>query len=261
MKEIELISMNGNQFLDSRDVAKMLGKQHAHLMRDIKKFINDISTNPNLDRLNFFIESNYVDAKGETRKYYLVTKQGCEVLANKMTGKKGNQFTARYVELFNKMKEQVSIPAQFNIPRTLPEALRLAADQAEQLEKLESSNKVMKLQLDEANKKASYLDMILGTPDALTITQIAFDYDKSAKKFNELLHEVGIQHKVNGQWILYKAYMGKGYTVTKTYPFKDSQGKSRSNPLTLWTQKGRKLIYDVLKEHGILPMIERDDIA
>lgn len=129
------------------------------------------------------------------------------------------------------------------------------------VKELESKNKTLALQLEETTKKASYLDLILGTPDVMATTQIAADYGYSAKEFNKLLHKVGIQHKVHDQWILYKAYMGKGYVTTKVFIFKDSKGRDRSKPATYWTQKGRKLIYDVLKDEDILPLIERDDIA
>ncbi|MDE6491639.1 MAG: phage antirepressor KilAC domain-containing protein [Lactobacillus sp.] len=137
---------------------------------------------------------------------------------------------------------------------------RAMAIQQNKIKLLETENKNLNLQLEEANKKASYLDVILGTPDALTITQIAFDYGYGAVKFNQLLKEVGIQHKVHGQWILYRAYVGKSYTTTHLDQWKDREGRPHSKPRTLWTQKGRKLIYDVLKEDGILPLIERDDI-
>lgn len=129
------------------------------------------------------------------------------------------------------------------------------------VQELQAQNKNLTLQLEESNKKANYLDIILGTPDLLATTQIAADYGYSAIAFNQLLKEVGIQHKVNGQWILYKAYMGKGYAESKSFTFKDSKGNDRSKPSTYWTQKGRKLIYDVLKENGTLPLIERGDIA
>ena len=126
---------------------------------------------------------------------------------------------------------------------------------------LKLENKNLTVQLEESNKKASYLDVILGTPDALAITQIAADYGYGAVNFNKLLKQVGIQHKVNGQWILYKVYMGKGYVVSQAFTFKDHLGKDRSKTTTYWTQKGRKLIYDGLKDNDILPLIERDDIA
>lgn len=125
---------------------------------------------------------------------------------------------------------------------------------------LKLKNKSLSSQLKESNKKASYLDVILGTTDAMVTTQIAMDYGYTARELNKLLHELGIQHKVNGQWILYRAYMGKKYTTPKMYSYPDKHGKDHAKPLTAWTQKGRRLIYDVLKENGILPLIEREDI-
>lgn len=125
---------------------------------------------------------------------------------------------------------------------------------------LKLENKNLTRQLEESNKKANYLDVILGTKDAILTTQIAMDYGYSAREFNQLLNRIKIQHKVNGQWILYKAYMGKNYTTTKLYSYTDKHGKDHAKPLTAWTQRGRRLIYDVLKENGLLPLIERGDV-
>lgn len=128
------------------------------------------------------------------------------------------------------------------------------------IKQLKLENKSLTIQLEESNKKASYLDVILGAPDALAISQIAADYGYGAVSFNRLLHKVGIQHRVNGQWILYRAYMGKNYVTTKPFVYKDHKGNDRTSLSTYWTQAGRKLIYDILKDNDILPLIERDDI-
>lgn len=129
-----------------------------------------------------------------------------------------------------------------------------------QVRQLQIQNQHLTLQLEESNKKASYLDIILGTPDSIAISQIAADYGMSAVAMNKLLQKFGVQHKVNGQWLLYKAFLGKDYTQSKTVPLKGKNGQKHSKQHTYWTQKGRKLIYDVLKKNDILPLIERDDI-
>ena len=105
-KIIKYAGESKQQVIDSRDVAKMVGKSHAHLMRDIRDYIDDILTDPKLDSLDFFIESSYKDAKGEVRKCYLLTKKGCEFVANKITGRKGTIFTATYVSLFNEYEAE-----------------------------------------------------------------------------------------------------------------------------------------------------------
>lgn len=84
MKELKVLNHDGTLVVDSRDVANMIGKQHSHLMRDIQGYIQILESNaetlaaqqnPNLDSANFFLESTYVDPKGETRPCYLLTKQ------------------------------------------------------------------------------------------------------------------------------------------------------------------------------------------
>lgn len=95
--------------IDSREVAEMLGKGHAELLRDIDGRDNYVGIIPTLEKAklalsNYFIPSTY---KAGTREYkcYLVTKMGCELLGNKQQGEKGILFTAKYVERFNKMEE------------------------------------------------------------------------------------------------------------------------------------------------------------
>ncbi len=92
-----------NLTLDSREVANMLNKEHRHLLRDISVFSNYLNES-NFGLVEFFQESTYRDAKGETRKCYLITKKGCEFLAHKMTGKKGTLFTAAYINRFHEME-------------------------------------------------------------------------------------------------------------------------------------------------------------
>lgn len=105
--QVEIIKKaNDREVMDSRDVAKMIGKRHRDLMRDIRRYISEMVTSAKLRALDFFIESSYEDAKGETRDCYLLTKQGCEFVANKLTGKKGTIFTATYVGLFNEYQKE-----------------------------------------------------------------------------------------------------------------------------------------------------------
>lgn len=105
-KIIKYAGESKQQVIDSRDVAKMLGKTHAHLMRDISQYINDLEMDPKLDSSKFFVESDYIDSMNRTKPCYLLTKQGCEFVANKLTGRKGTIFTATYVSLFNEYEAE-----------------------------------------------------------------------------------------------------------------------------------------------------------
>lgn len=96
--------------LDSREVAEMVGMRHADLMRSIDRYIDVMGKNAKLRSSNFFIERTYKQAgNGKEVKRYDITKKGCEMVANKLTGEKGILFTAEYVERFNQMEQADNI--------------------------------------------------------------------------------------------------------------------------------------------------------
>lgn len=113
MNELNLICIDGKWYADSREVAEMLGKEHKHLLRDIDKYIKVISESPTLDSQNFFIKSSYkTEGNNKTYPYYKLTRKGCDMVANKLTGEKGILFTAEYVTRFEQMEKQLLMQQQ-----------------------------------------------------------------------------------------------------------------------------------------------------
>lgn len=106
-------------------------------------------------------------------------------------------------------------------------------------------------QIAEFQPVRDYVDEILSSTSTLTTTQVAADYDLSARALNQILHEAKIQRNVNGQWILYKSEMGKGYTKSETFTFTRNDGRLDSKIQTKWTQKGRLRIHEILTALGI----------
>lgn len=125
------------------------------------------------------------------------------------------------------------------------------------VQELETTVAVRDQQISELTPKASYYDVVLSCKDAISTTEIAKDYGKSAKWLNKLLHEKGIQFRQGDIWLLYQKYAEKGYTITKTQTYSGNDGAVHSKLHTYWTQKGRLFIYETLKAAGILPTIER----
>jgi prophage antirepressor-like protein len=101
-----------------------------------------------------------------------------------------------------------------------------------------------------------YARTILSSTQTVTITQIAQDYGFTAVRFNELLRNLRIQHKVGGQWILYMPYLNKGYVQSFSSYHVTGDGEVKVKVLTRWTQSGRLFLYEELKRAGILPIIE-----
>ena len=112
--------------------------------------------------------------------------------------------------------------------------------------------------IGELKPKADYYDEILKNPGLVTITQIAKDYGMSGKKMNDILHDLGIQYKQSGQWLLYDKYSKNGYTHSETVDIVRSDGRRDVKMNTKWKQKGRIFLYNMLKEKGIVPMIEQE---
>lgn len=100
------VTNNKNLVLSSLEVAEMIEKTHANLMKDIRKYSGYLAE-VKIDLGDFWEESHYSDANKQERPCYMVTKKGCEFIAHKTTGKKGAVFTARYINRFHEMEDVI----------------------------------------------------------------------------------------------------------------------------------------------------------
>lgn len=141
----------------------------------------------------------------------------------------------------------LAVEAAWNSPEMImSRALEIANQQQQQ----------MISELAELEPKAQYYDLVLQSPTLIKVTEIAKDYGFSARHLNSLLSDQGIQYNLSGTWFLRQQYADKGYTHSKT--FTRSDGGTNSH--TYWTQTGRLFIYETLKEMGIYPLLERQEI-
>lgn len=120
MNNLPLIKTDGEYYADSRDVAIAIEREHNKLLRTIHTYC-DYLNEAKIGLVDFFVEAEYEDSKGEKRPCYLITKKGCNMIANKLTGKKGVLFTAAYVSAFEQMKNQLET-AQTTIQHFPPKA-------------------------------------------------------------------------------------------------------------------------------------------
>ncbi len=238
--------------IDFKDDSAVVSARDLHRSLEVKtRFSQWVEQNFKMFKENedfsSVVTTTQQNQYGGTKKLqdYAVTIRMAEHLAMMSKTSKGHEVREYFIQ----------VEKDFNSPEKIMARALLMADKKIKL--LESQNENLLIELEEANKNADYLDLILQTKDSLTITQIAQDYGISARKMNQLLKQERIQRIVNGQWVLYAKYLGKGYISSRTFDYEGKDGKIHSNVTTVWTQLGRRFLYDKLKAIGVLPTIEQ----
>lgn len=251
--ELRTIEVDGNTYFVANDVAKSLGykdsvnaiKQHCRWV--VKRHIPHpqnpakplkVNVIPEGDVLRLVVHSELPAAEKYERWIF------DEVLPS--IHKHGAYMTPEKIE------------EVLTNPDTI---IKLATDLKAEREKrniLEMETAKQKQLIGELKPKADYTDRILQNKSLVNINQIAKDYGMSANSFNKTLYKLGVQYKQGEQWLLYSKQQKKGYTSSETFEFTHRNGMSDVRMRTKWTQKGRLFLYNLLKEHGIVPLIEQE---
>ena len=251
--QVRTLTIGGEPWLVGKDVSVALG--YANPQRAIRDHVDDEDKGV-----------TEMVTPGGTQKVPIINESGLYslVLSSKLpTAKKFKRWvTSEVLPAIRKhggyMTPEKVEEALLNPDTLIKLATELKAErEARKHAELEATS--AKQLIGELKPKADYTDHILSSKGTITTTAIAKDYGMSATGFNKLLHELHVIYKIGSQWFLYAKYQAKGYTHSKTFDFKHSDGRPDCKMQTEWTQKGRLFLYQLLKKHGVLPMIERDE--
>lgn len=253
---VKVENINGILVTTSNRVAEELGVEHRNLLAKIDDYVERFG-GAKLSA-DFYIPSEYTHSQNkQVYRNYLITEKGIAQLIGGYSSavEKAFDLNVAYINRFEEMKKQISL----GVPQNFKEALRLAYEQQEIIETLQLESKIKDQQISELQPKASYYDYVLQCKGVVAISIIAKDFGiKSGQELNKLLHKLGIQFNQGGVWLLYSKYADKGYTQTKTHPYFRTDGTPDSRVQTYWTQKGRLFLYELLKNNGYLPNIEKE---
>lgn len=232
--EVRTVLVNDEPYFVGKDVAEILGYERAD--NAVRNHVDEEDKLP-----------HRISASGQNRNMIIINESGLYSLILKSKLPNARKFK-RWVtsEVLPTIRKTGSYT---NVPQSFAQALRLAAD-------LEEKNQLLEQQIAEYEPKISYLDMILSSTDTVATSQIAADYGMSAIALNKLLNELGVQHKVSGQWILYRKHMNQGYTKSHTSEIPKADGGVKVVMNTKWTQKGRVFIYNLLTADGYYPQMD-----
>jgi len=117
-----IIINNRIETVTSMEVAEMVSKEHNKLMRDIRRYIKQLGETK-IGHSDFFQESTYISEQNKELPCFNVTRKGCEFIANKLTGQKGTEFTARYVNRFHELEEGNVTNALINALNSISESM------------------------------------------------------------------------------------------------------------------------------------------
>lgn len=241
---VRTATVNGEVMFVGKDVADIL--EYTNTAKAIRDHVDDE------DKL-----TERIVLSGQNREVIFINESGLYslILSSKMpNAKKFKHWVTAEVLPAIRKHGMYAIDEILENPDLAITALTQLKEERERRKQLECLALVQRQQIAELQPKASYYDLILQNKNTVPITQIAKDYGFSGRKFNELLHELGVQYKFRKTWLLYQNYAECGYTQSRTY----SIDENRSVMHTYWTQKGRLFLYDLLKNEGILPKIEQE---
>lgn len=245
--DVRAIAIDGEPWFVGKDVAEALGYKNQ---RDaIKKQVEVEDKRPNVA---------IYDGR-QNRKMTIINESGMYSLILSSTLPSAKKFkkwvTNEVLPSIRKNGGYIYGQENMSEDELLSRALILANSK---ILSLESKNE----KLEEEKQDVTFLsELFVGSKDRWLTTEIANYYGMSAVKFNKLLFMIGLQDKVDGVWEVNEEYKKEGlkFMITTSKNMYENKKIVSVAKFNAWTKDGVKLIYNELKEHGVLPVIEQTE--
>ena len=221
---IDVHAEKGVLVTTSRNVAKVFGKNHADVVRDVRNILSNLSDTDKNWGLSNFAETPYTHPQnGQTYSEYLITKDGLTLLVMGYTGPKAMQFKLAYINRFNEMEAQLqsgnlSIERKLNAAKIILEPAGIEGNQLTL-----ALDKVYKANTGESLLEQAGVQLIAPTQERLVNpTDLGKSFGLTAVKVNLRLAEMGYQIRKGKEWELTEKGKAAGGVYLDT-------GKKHSN--------------------------------
>lgn len=222
--------------VSSRDVARVFEKDHPKVLRDIREL-----SCPEDFRLSNFGQSSYINEQGREMPEMLLTRDGFTLLAMGYNGDRAMQFKIAYIAEFNRMERELNHGPAFRIPKTLPEALRLAAELEEKRALLEEENRAL-------TPKALAWEATANEGSEMSLQALGKElarFGLGPRKIFEVLGRLGVLYRLDGYWVPHQEHIeARRFRVIRVN--KVIENEPRTCMKTLVTPKGRDYVATLL---------------
>ena len=235
MKELIKISeQNGQQVVSAKELYQKLGYDMSNYKRWYEK---------NIINNDFAVKNeDYTELVIKTRsKEFALTLEFSKKLSMLARTKKGERVRNYFIEVEKKVQN-------LTVSQSPLQLLKMAV---EEIELRDEQILLQKGVIKEAAPKVEYFNEVMQSKSTYNTNQIAKEHGFSAVTLNRMLAELNIQYKQNGTWLLYSQFQNKGYSKTKTFTYTGTNGEVKTSMQTVWTEKGRKFIHEVVRQQQI----------
>lgn len=249
MELTDLTTTNTPMTLTSMEVAEMIEKEHKKLLRDIRRYMDQMGES-NIGPSEYFTESTYKDSTGKTNPCYQITKKGCEFIAHKLTGTKGTIFSVKYIDRFHEMEAALSTPDSYMISDPIARAKKWIEEE-ETRQKLATQNQELIKENSTLKPKAEFHDAIMVSDTCITLEQMAKILSSAGVKVgtNRLYRWLREDKILKSNNLPYQEYLNNGFFAVQETPFKNPRtGRNDISLRTLVTPKGQKAFVESFKD-------------
>lgn len=233
----ELIKINQDGTVSARELHQFL-----EVRRDFSSWCKQMFDYGFLEGQDFSPNLVKTQNGGRPAIDYLLTLDCAKEIAMLQRSEKGQQARRYFIECEKQLRE-LAAP---RIPQNLREALLLAAE-------LEGERERLAVEVKALRPKADYTDKVLSSVTEWTTTTIAKELGMSAIRLNSELYRLNVQYQnSDGVWVLYAKYDGKGYTETRTHAHTNSRNEVITKMYTVWTEKGRYFIHEMVGRNEMI---------
>ena len=234
---IKITEYKGNQAVSARDLHKFL-----EITERFSSWFERMLQYGFVENIDYQGCEFFNALANQTLTDYALTLDCAKEISMIQRSKKGKEAREYFIECEKQLRS-----GKFALPTTYKEALQSLLIEVEAKERLQAQNELQAKELEKQAPKVAYYDEVLTSQSTYNANQIAKELGMSAVTLNKKLHELKVQYKQGGQWLLYYPHQKKGYTKTVTYTYTDSKGETCTNSSTVWTEKGRAFIHSLIQ--------------